>query len=254
VCTGGREFFSQYGEDRILAQIFSGVPCGTCAEVGAFDGVTFSNTFYFERLGWKCILVEPNPELCEKIRQKRSAIVFQCAASDRPGRVVLRVDPSTGAEYASIAPPGTDQSRQGSRPRKVREFLVPTRTLDEVFEQVGVDRIDFISIDVEGQELQALRGFSLDRWRPRILLVEDNSYYADPSVPTFLAARGYVRFLRTGCNDWYAHRADRALATPGRRAKVRVVGRLWRLGRRLPSNLRTALRPLRALLMNWARR
>ena len=96
---------------------------------------------------------------------------------------------------------------------------VETRTLDAILEEAAVGKpIDFISIDVEGHELEMLKGFSLDRWRPRILIIEDNASLGEGSVTDHIQARGYVRFRRTGVNDWYAHRSDAELASRLRRA------------------------------------
>ena len=56
-------FHSQFDEDRILNGIFAGKSPGICVEVGANDGVHGSNTLFFEKLGWQCVLIEPNPML-----------------------------------------------------------------------------------------------------------------------------------------------------------------------------------------------
>jgi hypothetical protein len=61
-------YHSQIGEDRILSGIFHGIARGPCAEVGAHNGVEFSNTYYFEQRERRCFLVEPNPTLCDIIR------------------------------------------------------------------------------------------------------------------------------------------------------------------------------------------
>src|ERR1035438_3049537 len=81
--------YSQSGEDVLLAKIFGGLKAGVCVEVGAHDGISLSNTFLFETRGWNCVLVEPNPLLCEAIRRSRSAKLFECAASDNCGTATL---------------------------------------------------------------------------------------------------------------------------------------------------------------------
>ena len=68
-----------------------------------------------------------------------------------------------------------------------------------------------ISVDVEGHELEVLRGFSIARWCPAVILVEDNSNYQNADVRDYLRRFGYVRFMRTVVNDWYAHKSDRRL-------------------------------------------
>ena len=82
---------AQFGEDRILADIFGGREHGYCVEVGAYDGITGSATYLFERKGWDCLLVEPIPELSDKIRRNRRCIVVNCAASRSEGEATLHV-------------------------------------------------------------------------------------------------------------------------------------------------------------------
>ena len=75
-------------------------------------------------------------------------------------------------------------------------------TLDEVLEQIPHPRIDFLSIDVEGVELQVLRGFDILKHCPRLMVIEDNL----PNrlkVHWYVKKRGYRLVKRTGCNNWY---------------------------------------------------
>ena len=201
------EYYSQNGEDAALSRIF-GDHVGVCVEVGANDGVTLSNTYYFEKLGWQCILVEPNPALCQKIRLQRGerTALFACAASRSGGTATLNLDANSGDLYSTLEPlndaAGTESSMQVS---------VPTRTLDSILEEAGFHSIDFISIDVEGHELHALSGIDLLRWKPRIVLLEDNKDLSDNTVCQHMASAGYLRFYRTGSNDWYARPGEQRI-------------------------------------------
>lgn len=198
--TVGR-FYAQYDEDRALAHIFAQVGRGTCLEVGANDGVNLSNTYYFEQLGWQCILVEPNSDCCNKIRKARQATLFECAASEKEGYAVLHVGSGSDDVYSSLEAEQLTENRERYRP-----VVVPTRTLDAILEEAGVASLDFVTIDVEGHESQTLRGFTLDRWKPHLVLLEDGSDMADAEVGHHMQQAGYFRFWRSGANDWYARR------------------------------------------------
>jgi FkbM family methyltransferase len=207
-------YYSQFGEDRILAEIFNQKTSGLCVEVGANDGVNDSNTMYFEKAGWNCILVEPNPVLCKMIRASRSSVLFELAASDKAGDVTLFV--AEGAERAhgvSTINAGEDElNKIKSYGFTYREVKVQTKTLDEILSGLKPgSEIDFISVDVEGHELEVLSGFSLERWRPAVILVEDNSNFEDAAVSNYLSRFGYFCFKRTGVNDWYAHESNATL-------------------------------------------
>ncbi len=238
------QFFGQNGEDRILSRIFRGRRHGVCVEVGAYDGTTFSNTLYFESIGWRVVLVEPNAELCRLIRQRRKARLFECAASSSRGRITLHVGPPGTAEYATVESAGALVERTGIPCSQLSQMEVDCRSLDEIVGEAGLEgsHIDFISIDVEGHELAVLQGFSIDKYRPRLLIVEDNSSFRDSAVRRYLRQLGYVRFLRTGCNDWYARCTDLELVCARRRLIVGVLRLRHRLARMAPRWIRRALR------------
>lgn len=212
-------YYSQFGEDRLLEKLFQGKRRGVCIEVGANNGVDGSTTLHFEELGWDCILVEPNPALCRELRARRRAQLFECAASSTSGTAILHV--ASGAEQ-SHAVSALGDERKPAQILKEHGFWtdpveVVTRRLDDILDEARPSAgIDFVSIDVEGHELELLKGFSLDRWKPVVLIVEDNSPVWESTVRDYLNARGYVRFRRTGVNDWYAHASNRALTGPGR--------------------------------------
>jgi FkbM family methyltransferase len=216
--------YSQFGEDRILSEIFGGKGAGTCIEVGANDGVNDSTTLFFENAGWDCILVEPNPVLCKMIRATRKATLYECAASDRQGTATLYVAEGADRSHGVSMISGEEAARDkiGSYGFTCRPVQVETRTLDDILaEQKPHGGIDFISIDVEGHELEVLQGFSVEEWMPGVMIIEDNDRFEDDSVRDYLKRFGYVCFRRTGVNDWYAHRKNRDLVNVRSRAGYR---------------------------------
>ena len=198
-----QSFFSQYGEDKRLAEIFQRNG-GVCVEVGPYDGRKYSNTLYFERAGWTCILIEPNPRLCEQIRRSRTGPLFEVAASARPGRLTISIADNVD-ELSAIAPSPEHAARVAREGGTLRPIEVEARTLDAILEESGVPSVDFITIDVEGWEPSVLQGFDVARWRPRVLIVEENSGVSRHEVVSYLSAHGYRKFERTGCNDWYTN-------------------------------------------------
>jgi FkbM family methyltransferase len=203
-----RKYFAQFGEDRILDAIFRHRREGNCVEVGANDGITDSMTYHFELMGWRCLLVEPIPDLAKKIMENRNCTVINCAASSTEGTASFFVaEEALGMSGLDLT---RDQRKQISRAGGIlKEIKVRKKPLDAILEESNFGRIDFISIDVEGHELEVLKGFSLERYPPRILLIEDNSNQTDPSVQDYLKSKGYEIFKRTGVNDWYALENDK---------------------------------------------
>jgi FkbM family methyltransferase len=200
------KYYSQYGEDVILARLFPG-GSGTCIEVGANDGVMFSNSYHFEQIGWRCILIEPTPTLCAAIRKVRNSTLFECAASDIEGEAVLHI--AGGAElYSSLEANSTMADTISRNGVAISDVAVKTRRLDDMLVESNVTEIDFISIDVEGHEISVLKGFSIQQWKPRIVIIEDATDLMDTPVSRFMSEHEYVRFYRAGGNDWYASPAE----------------------------------------------
>lgn len=235
------KFYGQFGEDRLLAGMFADSDARVCVDVGANDGITGSVSLYFEQAGWRCVLVEPNPELCARLRRERNAFLFEGAASTTKGVTTLML--AEGAELShavSSIEPGAeaDIARQGL---SVRAVDVRTAPLDDILEEAGVapGEIAFVSIDVEGHEAAVLKGFTLSRWRPHILIVEDNSVLLGNGLRDILRADGYVRFRRTGVNDWYAASGDGAFtgANPERNYRASMIRARGMMLRRRISHL-----------------
>ncbi len=172
---------------------------GFFIEAGANDGVSQSNTLYFERYrGWKGLLIEPIPELAAVCRRNRPAcMVENCALvpfgypSDsvemRYCNLMSLVKGAMKSEAADLA-----HIQKGAEVQRVepRELRVPARTLTAILDRHQPSRIDFFSLDVEGFELSALQGLDLTRHRPTFILVEARNR---EEIDEFLAPHYHVR-------------------------------------------------------------
>jgi FkbM family methyltransferase len=180
---------------RLIADFF-GPRHGYFVEVGANEPRARSQTFHLEQAGWTGVLIEPQPELAGLLRANRSAKVYAvaCSSPENAGRALaLHVaGPLSSLDRERMAP--------GAAPERV--IAVPAKTLDSVLEDADAPPdFDFLSIDVEGHELEVLRGFTFARWRPRLILLED--HVADLSKHRFLKAAGYRIIRRYENNGWY---------------------------------------------------
>ena len=190
-----RTVFDQDVEDDLRQAFFCGTDLGFFVEVGANHPEKLSHTFALEQKGWTGVLVEPQPDLAEELRRRRSAKVYAEACSSRRNsgsRITLHL--AGGASSFNRGLNSADIKPHGA-------IDVPVRTLDEILSDAGIPRIDFISIDVEGHELEVLDGFDLARWRPRLILIEDLLLHL--RVHRYLTRRGYRWFRRTGLDNWY---------------------------------------------------
>jgi len=187
--------YSQFGEDLLLWEYFGARTNGFFLEAGANHPTKLSQTWLFEQHGWKGILVEPVAKNCELLRQHRpGSRIFQCAlgAPEQCGRAQINV--AGGDDVYSGLVVNDDIIVE-------RKEEVDVRTLDEVLAEAGNPKLDLMSLDVEGFELQVLRGFDLMWHRPAILLIEDHLEHL--LVHRHLARNGYRLVKRTGVNNWY---------------------------------------------------
>lgn len=216
-------FTSQTGEDRALLAYFGGKRDGVYVEVGAYDGVEMSNSYAFEQMGWSGVLVEADPDLAERCRQNRpkSQIVNSAAVPPgSPAQVTFQVA-SENRGLSSLELDGASRSLLKSWTGRVaiREITVPAKTLNEILGDAGIQKIDFMTIDVEGHEWSVLRGLDLRRWKPRVLILERNQSMPDRRIFEHLQRSGYRYTGRTGVNDWY-ERVDGGLTMMDRFVSV----------------------------------
>lgn len=207
--------YSQFGEDIQILDFYHRKNFGYYVEIGANDGISNSNTALLEENGWKGLLVEANPDLISACRQSRpNSIVVNYAvvAPENRGNInFYKVigGPSNLNGLSTTVVSEEFISRICEYGGKVENISVNTNTLDDIFINNNVPfGFEFLSIDIEGGELEALKGFSIERFKPRIIVVEDNSFGVDTSVKNYLQQYGYVRVHRTGVNDWYVTSQD----------------------------------------------
>lgn len=155
---------------------------GCFLEAGANDGLSQSNTYFLERIrGWRGILVEPVPELyarCCQARPQAQTVQAALVAHDYPEAIVhlataglmTMVKPESG--NTAFSERHIEKGLQNEELDQSKGVEAPARTLDAIIEDSGVQTIDFMSLDLEGYEPQALRGLNLEKNGPQWLLIE----------------------------------------------------------------------------------
>ncbi len=227
-------------EPELVREFFGGARSGYFVEVGANDPHALSQTWHLEALGWTGVLIEPQPELAAKLVSARTAAVFAvaCTSPENAGR--------TMPFYLAGPHSSLDRDRMAHGAHPELSIDVPARTLDSILEEAGAPSpIDFLSVDVEGHELEVLRGFSFERWRPRLIVVED--HVEGLTKHWFMQSNGYRLIRRVGHNGWYV---------PGESGAHASWDERWRIVRKyyLALPFRTARNGLRRLRQRLRRR
>lgn len=197
--------YAQNAEDVVLARALPG-NVGFYVDVGAADPDDASVTRHFSELGWWGVNIEPRAEAAERLRQRRPRdVTLQVAAGAAPGTVELHrvtADPdlsTTSAGQLAVLPEGQ---------RETITVAVPVRTLDDILEEFAPGPIDFLKIDAEGSEHAVLEGIDLERWRPRVVVVEAIAPWSTERTDHLwrhhLERSGYREALFDGVNLFFA--------------------------------------------------
>jgi FkbM family methyltransferase len=235
-----RALFPGNMDVKLKEEFFSGVHDGFFVDVGANDPTDGSQTWHLEKMGWRGVLVEPQPRLAQKLKEQRRAAVFACACSS-PQNAGKMLRFQLSGIFSSLNP---DFFAAGMRKEEIIE--VPARTLDDILEEAGAPSpIDLLSIDVESHEIEVLSGFTFAKWQPRLIFIED--IVLNLRLHRLLQSRGYRWLRRTGINSWYV-----PAASP---QSVSALGR-WQFFRKYylgtpARNLREYKRKKRQQLRDW---
>ncbi|HEV3118964.1 MAG TPA: FkbM family methyltransferase [Gemmataceae bacterium] len=210
--------FAQHAEDVILQRAFRGQQTGFYIDVGANDPTYASVTRSFYERGWHGINVEPARTPFTRLRAARPRdINLSIGLSDRPGSLCFHecVSESTWSTFSPHEAAWFQQYRQA----RYAERHVPVWTLARLCERYVDGEIDFLSIDVENHERQVIAGHDWQRWRPRIVMVEDSSSYesSEAGKPThlhwepLLVQAGYLLGLCDGINRFYVRQEEKEM-------------------------------------------
>lgn len=182
-------------EQRLVREFFGARP-GFFVEVGANHATDGSQSYHLEAGGWQGILIEPQPDVAKELASLRRAQVFAVACTS-PGNAGQRLPFCVAGKTSAL---DRDRMAPGAIPEAIIE--VEARTLDDVLRESGAPRpIDFVSIDVEGHEIEVLQGFDVKHWGPRLILLED--HVGNLQRHRFMKSIGYRLVRRTGYNGWY---------------------------------------------------
>ena len=157
------KFYSQVGQDKWVCEYFNYKRDGFFLDIGAADGITISNTYYLEKeLGWKGICVEPLKINFDKLISNRKCDCAHNAAYHKNKTVYFLGDGND-----NLGGHISDSSKYTESVEAVR--------LEEILKKYNSPKIiDYISLDVEGNEAEALMGFPFDDYEVILWTIEHN--------------------------------------------------------------------------------
>jgi len=201
---------TQYGEFQILRSLAGKPKHGTVVEVGANDGIFCSNSYPFIKRGWKGVLVEPSPLVYSTLQnfyQRNDAVtLFNLACGSSEGSLPLYMGKDGQSSYATLS---SEQSWWYNATRSDHKVDVRVARLERILDEASCPaNFDVLSVDTEGFDYEVLCGLNLDRYRPKVIMTEDEKppYTNMCEKKDLLASQGYVLFRRIANNAIWAIR------------------------------------------------
>ncbi len=195
--------YSQEGEDLILKRIFEGQKTGFYVDVGAHHPKRFSNTYLFYKMGWRGINIDAMPGSMGKFKEVRPDDVnLEIAISDKEEILIFHIfnEPALNTFNELQA----EKYLLNTNYKVIEKKKLKTFPLWEVLEKYNSEgnQIHFMSIDVEGLDLQVLKSNNWIKFKPLIILVEllemrSIAEIQKSEIYIFLISNGYIFSAKT---------------------------------------------------------
>ena len=192
-------YYSQQQEDVFLHEKYLNYPYGFFIELGGMNGVTFSNTLFFEEsLSWTGVLIEPTDQFFEMEKNRPNCHNFNFAVSENEGEIEFLGNGAVGGIKNSLP----EQHIKGWGLDNEESRKVISKPLSKILETIKIDMVDLFSIDVEGGELEVLKSFD---WSIPVYLVlieiAKFDLSKDEECRDFLTTKGFKFESTIGCNE-----------------------------------------------------
>ncbi|WP_287061800.1 FkbM family methyltransferase [Algoriphagus sp.] len=195
--------FSGEGEDMILRRIFYKKKKGFYIDIGAYHPKKSSNTYFFYKKGWRGINIDAMPgsmKLFNRLRKKDINLEIPLGTKGETVKYYEFADKAlNGFESSKLQEKNSSKSQ--NRLSKIHQLQ--SDSLNSILEQYLPEnqKIDFLSIDVEGQEFRILESFDFEKYKPNLILTEIWNYsmesQSNGKVDSLLKQKGYRPIAKT---------------------------------------------------------
>lgn len=202
--------YSQFGQDDyVFNSVFNAKKEGVFVDVGGNDPIHCNNTYLFELNGWTGIAIEPQDSLRVLWKDKRSAkcLDYVVGPEDKDISFIEGIDIEHGLSGVS----GYNKVSEKNK----KEIIKKQKRFDEIVLENDITNIDFLSIDVEGYEMQVLSSIDFSKLNINVICIENNiafkwlpligkylgSELGGNKLRKFLNQKGYKQIARLMCDD-----------------------------------------------------
>jgi len=187
-----RKDFSRFGQSTYIDTVLKSKRSGFFVEAGVFNGEDYSNSLFFElERDWTGLLIEPIPSLYKQIVSKnRKAFTINCCiANNRPFVRKFQLD-------------NVLSNKMDFKNKTI--IYIPCFSLNTILKAINVNKVDYFSLDVEGSELEVLKGINLKKLDITTFSVGHNkSHETKIEIKKFLEANNYMILKESNNSDSY---------------------------------------------------
>jgi len=213
--------YSQNGEDLIIKNLFNRlrIPRPTYLDIGANHPVYISNTYLLYLKGSSGVCVEPNAVLYNKIKslRKRDVVLNAGVAFNEEREADFYQFPYKAHGLSTFSKKEaefweTTGNENIGKYKPERVIRMPLLAINNIIKEHFGKSPNFISIDVEGLDLEILRTLDLTQYKPEVFCIEciryldNNKEQTDQEIMDFMKQAGYFVYADTHINTIFCRK------------------------------------------------
>jgi len=203
-------YFSQSGQDKWVIEKFFLNQIGVFVDIGAHDGISLSNSYTLEKLGWSGLAIEPIPSVYEQLAKNRKCITINGCISSENKKHKFREITGYSEMLSGIIDYYDDrhlrriESELAEHGGAYRDIEIAGYNLNDLLKKHNIVHIDYLSVDTEGAEYEILNSIDFENVHISIIGVENN--YSDKKIYRLLKRSGFKLHSILGADEFYQNR------------------------------------------------
>jgi len=210
--------WSQLGEDMIIDFIFTwqlGCPLPSYLDIGANHPSSLSNTYFFYKKGCRGVNIEPDPVMLQQIAKKRNKdINLNIGVASQAGELdFYKMSQSTLSTFSKSTAEEYSKLSQYNYPAIVEVVKIKVLSINDILEaHFSKNENYFISIDVEGLDLEIVASIDFSKYTPPVICVETatlnekGELHKAQDITNLLISKGYFVYADTLVNSIFVRK------------------------------------------------
>lgn len=189
--------FGEFGEDIFINRILKNINQGKYVDVGCYHPYKGSLTFELYKRGWNGVNIDVSKTSIDLFNMSRKKDI----------NLNLAISNFDGETYYYENSPINQQNSLIQMNKLQKKIKIKCLTLDTVLNNKNLDEFDYLNIDVEGSELEVIKGFNLKRFNPKLITIENNDLtideYLKSEVCKILIENDYILVNKIGVTNFF---------------------------------------------------